>query len=147
MPKYPKTQGVNRIIDANINRTKEGLRVLEEISRFILNSRSLTFRFKSIRHRIDGLFKRLPEKTILLKERDSLTDVGRNIYINELKRGNFADIFFANIQRIKESVRVLEEFSKLKNIKIAVQFKKIRYELYDIEKKVTRKMSSLCHPR
>lgn len=145
MPKYSKIKDIHRIIDANINRTKEGLRVCEEITRFILNSRNLTLRFKKIRHKIDTLFKNIVPRIALLKERDSLTDVGKNIYINELKRKTLSDIFFANIQRIKESVRVLEEFSKLKNIKIAVQFKKIRYELYDIEKKVAKKMSSLCH--
>lgn len=147
MSRYSKTKGINRIIDANINRTKEGLRVCEEISRFILNSRSLTFKFKKIRHKIDVILKYLPKNVTMLKERNSLTDVGRNIYINELKRRDYQDIFFANIARLKESIRVLEEFSKLKDINIAIEFKKIRYNLYEIEKKAVGKILSLSYHR
>lgn len=140
-------QGINRIIDANINRTKEGLRVLEEIARFILNSPSLTFKFKNLRHKLNLIFKHLPKNMALLKERNSIKDVGRNIYINELKRRNYQDIFFANIQRLKESIRVLEEFSKLENVNLAVKFKRIRYELYEIEKRVAKRISTLSYRR
>jgi thiamine-phosphate pyrophosphorylase len=147
LPRHSKTKAINRIIDANINRTKEGLRVCEEITRFILNSRTLTSEFKKIRHKIDRIFKQLPSNIMLLEERKSLKDVGRYIYINELKRRNFQDIFFANIQRVKESIRVLEEFSKLINRNIAIEFKKTRYGIYEIEKKVTKRIPSLYHYR
>lgn len=146
MPAHFKTETINRIIDANINRTKEGLRVCEEITRFVLDNRKLTAEFKKIRHKIDTIVKRLPDIRLdLLKARKSLTDVGRNIYINELKRKDFGDIFFANIQRVKESIRVLEEFTKLKNINFAVEFKKIRYNIYEIEKKAAKRIASLCN--
>jgi thiamine-phosphate pyrophosphorylase len=130
----------HRIIDANINRAKEGLRVCEEIVRFILNSAGLTSQFKQIRHRIDLLSKRIASRALLIKERHSLSDVGQDIYANELKRKDIPDIFFANIQRVKESVRVLEEFSKLKDIKIALELKKLRYRIYELEKKVTNRI-------
>jgi thiamine-phosphate pyrophosphorylase len=133
-------KSIERIIDANINRTKEGLRVCEEITRFILNSRSLTSQFKKIRHQIDSLFKSLASRVKLIKERESAKDVGKNIYINELKRKNYQDIFLANIQRVKESLRVLEEFSKLKNTATALEFKKIRYRIYEIEKRAAKKL-------
>jgi thiamine-phosphate pyrophosphorylase len=130
-----RSNSINRIIDANINRTKEGLRVCEEITRFILDNRNLTLGFKRIRHRLDTIVRRLPKTPALIKERESLTDVGRTVYINELKRKDYQDVFFANIQRVKESVRVLEEFSKLINKNIALGFKRIRYRIYEIEKK------------
>ncbi len=145
MSKYPKTKSVNRIIDANINRTKEGLRVCEEITRFILNSSRITSEFKKIRHEIDTIVKGLASSTNLLKERESLRDVGRNIYINELKRNNVQDIFFANIQRVKESVRVLEEFTKLINKNLAIRFKKVRYDIYEIEKNAAKRISALSN--
>ena len=147
MRSHSKIKGVNRIIDANINRAKEGLRVCEEIARFILDSRSLTSDFKSIRHKIDRIIRYPGVFVNLIGERKSLEDVGRKIYINELKRIDYKDIFYANLQRVKESIRVLEEFSKLKNINIAVKFKKIRYDIYELEKKVAGKISSLCHHR
>lgn len=85
MLEYSKT--VNRVIDANINRAKEGLRVCEEISRFILDSHQLTSEFKKIRHEIDDIIKRPPSSlTDFIKERESRKDVGKNIYINELKK-------------------------------------------------------------
>lgn len=134
---------VNRIIDANINRTKEGLRVCEEITRFILNNRSLTLELKNLRHGIDLVFLSLVSQRELLRERLVQKDVGQNIYGNELKREGLKDIFFANIQRVKESVRVLEEFSKLINVNSALKFKRARYKLYAIEKKAAARISAL----
>ncbi len=138
---------IYRILDANINRAKEGLRVCEEIARFILNSRNLTAKLKNIRHRIDSLLKHLPAKAYLISKRQSSTDVGKGIQTNELTRKNCLDILFANIQRVKESLRVLEEFSKLSDIKIAVTFKRIRYDIYEIEKKIVKRLKPLCNYR
>ena len=135
MPNASKTKVIYRVIDANINRLKEGLRVCEEITRFILDNYNLTSDFKKIRHKAEVILKYLPRNTELFKERESLGDVGRKIYINELKRRNYQDIFFANMQRAKESIRVLEEFSKLINKDIAVKFKRLRYNIYELEKK------------
>lgn len=147
MLRHSKIKSINRIIDANINRTKEGLRVLEEIARFILESPSLTSNFKRIRHKINTAIGHLPRHLLLLQARESRTDVGKNIYINELKRKNYRDIFFANVQRVKESVRVLEEFSKLMDRRAAVEFKKIRYDIYEVEKKAAGKIAALCNRR
>jgi thiamine-phosphate pyrophosphorylase len=144
LPRTFKITQIDRIIDANTNRAKEGLRVCEEIARFILNSYKLTSELKKVRHKIDSLIKGLSLAIAdLVKSRESRLDIGKNIYINELKRGNLTDVFFANMQRVKESIRVLEEFSKLKSANSAVAFKKIRYEIYEIEKKITQKISSL----
>lgn len=147
MPRHSNLKFINRIVDANINRAKEGLRVCEEITRFIINNRNLTLKLKKIRHKIDSVFKALPNNLTLLKERDSLKDVGREVQIKELERRNYQDIFWANIQRVKESIRVLEEFSKLINKSIALEFKKIRYDIYEIEKEAARKISALYYHR
>lgn len=137
---------VNRILDANINRLKEGLRVCEDITRFLLSDKALTKDFKSIRHRIDGLLDKPPLfRAAMIMMRQSGKDVGRKIYAGELKRKDIGDIFFANIQRAKESLRVLEEFSKLFGKKSAVKFKEIRYGIYEIEKKAARRLSALCN--
>jgi len=147
LPKYSNQNYIKRIIDANLNRTKEGLRVCEEITRFALNNRALSLEFKRVRHKIDGLFVSLHLKLNLLKERNSIKDVGKTISLYELKRKNCQDIFFANIQRVKESIRVLEEFSKLINRNIAIEFKKIRYRIYEIEKRAAQRISASCHYR
>jgi len=142
LQKASNIDGIKRIIDANINRAKEGLRVCEEIARFILDNRILTVEFKKIRHKINTLSKRLPSRSKLIQERKSLSDTGKNIYINEMERKNYQDIFFANIQRVKESIRVLEEFSKLINKNIAIAFKEVRYCIYETEKKASQKIAS-----
>lgn len=140
MSKNPKGKVIYRIIDANINRLKEGLRVCEEVTRFVLNSYNLTCELKKARHRIDEILKLLPGNSGFYEQRKSSTDVGRKIYINELKRSDYQDIFFANAQRVKESLRVLEEFSKLINKRAALEFKALRYEIYGLEKKVFKKI-------
>lgn len=141
MLRHNKPRNINRIIDANINRVKEGLRVCEEIARFILDDRALTADFKKIRHAIDTI--KIPiKKSVLIEERNPKKDVGRNIYVNELKRKGYQDIFFANIQRAKESIRVLEEFNKLINIETAINFKKVRYRIYEIEQKTAKKITA-----
>lgn len=143
MPRPTSSKGLDRIFDANINRAKEGLRVCEEITRFILNNRALTAELKHIRHKIDSLILSLPGSILkFMQERDSAKDVGRGILANELKRNGVNDLFFANIQRVKESIRVIEEFSKLINKKAALEFKKLRYTAYEIEKKIAKKLSS-----
>jgi len=138
---------IYRIIDANLNRVKEGLRVCEEVTRFILDNHKFTALFKKIRHQIDTLARKIYPTSLLLGERKSNNDVGRFNSYGELKRGNCRDIFWANIQRIKESLRVLEEFSKLVDTKSAAGFKQLRYKVYEIEKESFKKISALPDSR
>ncbi|MDD3087611.1 MAG: thiamine-phosphate pyrophosphorylase [Candidatus Omnitrophica bacterium] len=140
MLKQAERINLNRIIDANINRAKEGLRVCEDITRFILDNRQFTSALKRIRHRLSFLSDSLMPKALLLKERSSVDDVGRFLKADELKRSGIGDIFLANIQRAKESIRVLEECSKLINVKAALGFKELRYKTYEIEKKVLERI-------
>ncbi|MFA5004698.1 MAG: thiamine-phosphate pyrophosphorylase [Candidatus Omnitrophota bacterium] len=146
MLKYSHNQGIGRIIDANLNRVKEGLRVCEEITRFILGHRLLTASFKQARHKVDRAARMLQGAGNLLKARDSVSDVGRKNARNELYRRDAADIFRANLQRVKESARVLEEFAKLTDIKAALIFKDLRYRIYEIEKRSFKKIAALSDP-
>ncbi|MFA5362549.1 MAG: thiamine-phosphate pyrophosphorylase [Candidatus Omnitrophota bacterium] len=137
---------INRIMDANCNRILEGLRVCEEITRFILDNGKLTARLKQTRHVICAAMGARGDRNELLASRSADTDVGKKITLGlETKRKNYRDIFFANIQRVKESIRVLEEFSKLTDIEAAARFKKIRYSVYEIEKVFAEKIRSLRH--
>jgi thiamine-phosphate pyrophosphorylase len=135
-----------RLIDANLNRTTEGLRVCEDIARFMLNERTLSGCFKSLRHGVGELSKRLyAKKNILLKSRNVKKDVGKKTAYNENKRAGIPDVFHANIQRAKESLRVLEETTKLVDTKVAEGFKKIRFRVYELEKKSRPKLEALLH--
>jgi len=130
---------IYRIIDCNINRSKEALRVCEDITRFILNSPRLTSQFKKIRHSITTISQGLPiSSTQLLKRRESEKDVGKKIHIKAKKR-DWQDVFLANVRRAEEAIRVLEEFSKVVDEKTAMGFQEQRFKVYTLEKKVIEK--------
>lgn len=131
-----KKDNLLRILDANFNRAAEGLRVCEDVSRFILDDKSLTKAFKDIRHDVLEAIKFF-KLTNLRSARNIEEDVGTASSAHELKRSKVADIFFANVQRSKESLRVLEELGKLYSPKLAEKFKRLRYKLYALEKKAT----------
>jgi len=137
-----------RIIDANYNRLKEGLRVCEDVIRYAFEDKNLTRSYKTLRHSVTTAFKQLSiDEQSLFESRDSLQDVGKGTPDYELNKKNITDIFLANLQRAKESARVLEDVSKLFNKKAALQFKDIRYKLYELEKKTFKKIQSLCNHR
>jgi len=136
--------GLPRLVDANLNRTLEGLRVTEDIARFILNDRKLAGSFKLIRHRISVLKKRLyARKGELIKARNVKKDIGRMTRFGESRRRTIGDIFQANMGRIKESLRVLEEAAKLMDTKIAEGFKKVRFRVYELEKISSKKIHNI----
>lgn len=125
------------VIDANLNRVKEGLRVCEDTARFILRNARLTKKIKRLRHAITqaAILEKL-DTVKVLKFRDSSSDLGRAPDYLEKKRNSVADIFLANFQRAKEGLRVLEEFTKLIDVKLSDRFKKIRFRLYSLEKEI-----------
>jgi len=120
-----------RVIDANLNRLREGIRVIEDILRYFYNDEKLSKKLKSLRHLV-----RFDDINSLLKHRDSINDVLRPTTDNELQRENLNAIITANFKRIQESSRVLEEMFKLYDTKLSENFKHIRYEIYDIEKEL-----------
>lgn len=124
-----------RIIDANLNRSREGLRVCEEITRFILEDARLTSELKALRHGISHSIKKFPGSyKVLLESRNSRTDVGKKV-LNKSRRRNYRSVFLANIQRVKESLRVLEEFSKIFKRPLSNKFARLRFRTYELEKK------------
>lgn len=132
---------VYRVLDANFNRAREGLRVSEEFVRFYLNDTALTEEFKKARALISRLYNGLPDKKArLFLARDTAGDVGRSPFKTEMRRSGRADIFWANIQRSKEAVRVLEEFSKLDEKALSNKLRALRYKLYELEKKAFKKL-------
>jgi len=120
-----------RVIDANLNRLKEGVRVVEDILRYRDNNKELSSQLKALRHKA-----RINETKELLEYRDSINDVLRSSTKSEQNRTDVTSILSANFKRAQESARVLEELYKLDNIGYSENFKHIRYELYNLEKKI-----------
>ncbi|QOY54624.1 thiamine-phosphate pyrophosphorylase [Candidatus Sulfurimonas marisnigri] len=120
-----------RVIDANLNRLKEGIRVVEDIMRYRDNNKEISTKLKLLRHK-----SKIKESIELLKYRDSINDVQRATIKSELNRPDIDSIIIANLKRAQESSRVLEELYKLQSIEYSENFKYIRYELYTIEKEI-----------
>lgn len=137
-----------RILDANLNRAKEGLRVCEEIFRFMLDDEKMTADLKKLRHAITRAMQQSKVgRSDLLRSRNSAGDVGREASALENSKKNLADLWAANFQRVKEAMRVLEEVSKLKDAALSRKFKKIRFEVYELEKTIDRKLGALSRHR
>lgn len=128
-----------RIVDANFNRAKEGLRVCEDICRYGFDLQKETRQLKDMRHALTAAIETLGIKS-LLTARDIGGDIGRASTISEFKRRDLDDVFYANAQRVKESVRVLEEILKLIDGKQAQVLKEWRYKFYAVEQKMLGKL-------
>lgn len=120
---------IYRIIDANINRASEALRVIEDYSRFAKDNLVTSEKLKKIRHEINYLFSNFQN---LIFNRDSVFDVGRSIE-NTSKRTTVRDVIKINCKRAQEALRTLSEYGQLLNINIS-KLEESRYEIYTLEK-------------
>ncbi|MCK5241990.1 hypothetical protein KAR34_06035 [bacterium] len=137
---------LNRILDANLNRAREGLRVVEELARLVLENAKLQKQSKVIRHGITQAEKMLcivgngrdclgnGHDRSLLASRAAYRDPGAKTTVaGEKKRTKLQDVARANIRRAQEALRVLEEIAKLKNGPASRKFKHLRFKTYDLE--------------
>ncbi len=113
----------SHLINANINRAKEGARVLEDIARFILHDEIITRQYREIRHLIK----------ISSPSYDVTEDLGRT-QIEDNVRVNLLSIIQANAQRLQEALRVLEEMTTVSTDK--QRMKELRFKTYDLHAKL-----------
>ncbi|GAF73251.1 unnamed protein product, partial [marine sediment metagenome] len=127
-----------RIIDANLNRVGEGLRLLEEIARLLLNDAVLTQQLKTMRHELVRGDYSLQRQ--LLQSRNSQGDVGVGIEVpGEEKERELPLVLVANARRVQESLRTLEELTKVPGTTPKLdpeKFKQARFALYTIEREL-----------
>jgi thiamine-phosphate pyrophosphorylase len=126
-----------QIIDANINRITEGLRVTEEIARFVIKDSQLTKRIKTERHKI----RKLSKKIETLECRDTSKDLGKNKDFDTYSYKDLLELTNRNFKRVQEGCRVIEEFTKLLDNPLSSDIKEIRFKIYDIEKTMNIKLS------
>ncbi len=127
---------VYRIIDANFNRAREALRVIEDFCRFSLSSAPLTTCAKQLRHELSAAIAKL-DPTQLIAARDSLSDVGASQVVdNQLHRSDLKDCFTAGCKRLTESLRTLAEMSQTLNPEVAQTIEKLRFSAYTLEKDI-----------
>ncbi|MHB1155666.1 MAG: thiamine phosphate synthase [Phycisphaerales bacterium] len=152
-----------RIIDANANRAREALRVLEDAARFLLDDPALSTQFKQLRHDLAAALAAFPDLPL---HRDTPHDVGTAITTpSESHRPNLASITTAAAKRLTEALRTLEEFAKLPptpahlqvygsarplqragSESISAQLESLRYRAYTLESQLHRRFA-LPDPR
>lgn len=133
-PASDERWGTLRILDANANRAQEGLRVVEEYFRFVVQDTFLTDRCKRLRHQLHAVLQQIPA-TERQRSRDSRQDVGRTVKPpSESRRDGHADVVAASFKRVQQAMRCLEEYSKAELAELASACESLRYETYDLEK-------------
>jgi len=137
-----------RMIDANLNRSSEGLRVLEDVARFLLNNAELSQRLRTLRHDLAQETKLL--SVGLLSRRDSEHDVGhfssreKELNMKTTSLRDLLDLVTANAKRVEESLRVIEELAKLPEISSmlnSASFEQVRFTLYTLERDLISRIS------
>jgi thiamine-phosphate pyrophosphorylase len=133
-----------RVVDANANRALEGLRVCEDLARFYLDSARLFARCRRLRHAIAAAVRGLPMPLeALVRARASGGDVGRRA------RGGVSPsverTLLMNLQRTKESLRVLEECARIVAPTRTAAFQRLRFRTYGVERELVLALAALRH--
>jgi thiamine-phosphate pyrophosphorylase len=129
------------MIDANLNRSSEGLRVLEDVARFLINDAELYQLLRTLRH---DLARETESLSVgLLSQRDAGHDVGhlssreKELNMKTTSLQDLLDLVKANAKRVEESLRVVEELAKLPEISSVLNsasFEQARFALYTLER-------------
>lgn len=150
--RHPRTPPLNRfddsilrMIDANLNRAREGMRVMEDCARFGIDASSLTERVKSARHALRSAIEALPIRAdALIGSRNTAGDVGTSITTSaEQSRSEIRDLACAGAKRATEALRVVEESAKALGMSGSA-FESIRYSVYDIERDLILALHPPC---
>jgi len=133
------------MMDANANRAREGLRVMEDIARFVLDRGDLSSTAKHIRHDLaDAVAQATRDPLGRLASRDVEGDVGTSISTpSEARRGGWRDLARAAAGRTSEALRVLEEAAKmLDQPDAAARIEQCRYRTYTLERDLVLSLPS-----
>lgn len=122
------------LIDANLNRAREGLRVLEDFARFVQRDQTATIAIKHLRHDLVGAEQIFRDECSAILQRNTAADVGTEVSTTaEMRRENVNDVVTANARRVQEALRSLEEFGKTVSPSFAANIKQLRYRSYSAE--------------
>lgn len=123
-----------RILDANANRAREALRVVEDYCRYALDDAFLSGELKRLRHGLTEAINTLSGK-LLLEARETLQDVGTDIAAaGEYERHSLTEVVRVNLNRLREALRTLEEYGKVISGELGRAFEQLRYRCYTLER-------------
>ncbi|MFM9111459.1 MAG: thiamine phosphate synthase [Prochlorococcaceae cyanobacterium] len=128
------TAAIDRLLDANLDRAREGLRVLEDWARFGLERPDLVTACKDLRQRL-GRLHHSRYKFARDTAKDPATGLSHPL---QAERRGAAAVVAANAARVQEALRVLEEFGRAGDPPLAAEAAAVRYALYDLEVAILR---------
>jgi len=120
---------IAQIIDANLDRAREGLRVLEDWARFALGRKDLVKNFKNFRQTLGKHHLKIYKESRNFTN-DECTGLS---HPEQFNRNNVSSIICSNAARVQEALRVIEEFSRDHNQNLCKISSEIRYEIYNLE--------------
>ena len=130
---------VSRVLDANANRAREAMRVLEDAARFLLNDADLSAALKAVRHDLASALGALGNIGAIELSRDTPGDVGTSIRTaREQARASTFEVVVAAGKRLTEALRCLEEYGKIVSPRFGETVEALRYRSYDIEHRLHR---------
>ena len=133
-----------RLVDANANRALEGLRVSEEIVRFHYAAPRAFRRVRALRHAVAHAIRTLPVGSMeLVRARASGPDVGRRASASRVE--SLERLLLINFQRAKESLRTLEECSRVIAPRRTSAFQRLRFTTYDLERDILLHLAAVRH--
>jgi len=131
----PFNSAVLRLLDANANRAREALRVLEDYARFVLDDGGLSADLKALRHDLAAATATFVADGVL--HRDTPNDVGTaNKTDAEMQRDDVTHVVTVAGKRLGEALRAIEEYLKTLHVAAAAQVEAVRYRFYDIEHRI-----------
>lgn len=129
-----------RLIDANLNRAAEGLRVLGELARFVSDDYRLADTAREIRQALHpAVTGQTGSRPGPISERDSEGDVGRQFSFD--RHHSLVELCRANARRAEESLRVLEESCRTTDVGAAQRLSRLRYRTYTLEKDLVDRLA------
>ncbi len=135
-PGIAADQALLRILDANLDRAREGMRVIEEWCRFGLNDQAMTAQVKHLRQSVGRW-----HSADIRAARDTPGDLGTALtHPQEATRSSLAEVLQVNLARSQEALRVLEEYGKLYSPEMAADCKQMRYQLYTLDSQIMNPM-------
>ncbi len=127
-----------RLLDANFNRAREALRIVEDYCRFVLDDAFLSGELKRLRHDlVEALLQHDPDHSWDLAARETLRDVGTRLTApREHERTSLLAVVQTNLKRAQEALRSLEEFGKLHGPGLGRALEQLRYRCYTLERAI-----------
>ena len=136
-----------RMIDVNLNRISEGIRVLEDISRLVMEYSQITADLRESRHTVRKLLAEVDDQLIL--SRNASSDIGRKISGQSTidSKKDIKQLVVSNFKRVEEGLRSIEESLKIvDHYQKSKQVENLRFRIYEIEKRLNMKLQKPVLP-